>query len=324
MQHTQAVPLDKAQRRRHKLRNVAHSVLLLGGMAGILSLSAWLLVGVEGVLWVLVGAALGLLFSPKVSPRLILAMYRAREITSLDYPQGIEILRVLAGRAGLPRAPRLYYVPSRVLNAFAVGSRTDAAIAVTDGMLRVLDMRELAGVFAHEISHIRNNDLWTMSLADTISRLTTFMAQAGFILLVVGLPYFLLGGAGVPWLFGIVLVFAPTLSNLLQLALSRAREFDADLDAAGLTGDPAGLAAALRKMELGQGTFWERLMLPGRRLPDPSLLRSHPATGERIRRLLSLYAPESAALDFEPRPGLSGRFQPIHGRPRYHLTGTWY
>jgi heat shock protein HtpX len=320
-----AVPLDQAQRRRHKLRNLAHSALLLVGMTALLSFCAWLLVGGEGVLWGLAGAALALVFSPRVSPRLMLTMYRASEITPRDFPEGLEILRTLAGRAGLPHAPRLYYVPSRVLNAFAVGRRADSAIAVTDGLLRAMGMRELAAVFAHEISHIRNNDLWIMNLADAISRLTAFMAHAGIILLLFGLPYILLGGEGMPWLLALLLIFAPTLASLLQLALSRAREFDADLDAAGLTGDPAGLASALRRMELVQGNLWERLVLPGRRLPNPSLLRSHPDTEERIRRLLSLYAPAPRApFGSEKRPGLSGRFQPVHGRPRYHLTGTWY
>lgn len=318
-----AAPLDDARRRRHKLRNLAQSVVLLGGMAGLVSLCAWTLVGLQGLAWILAGAVLGLVLGPRVSPRLVLALYRGRELGPRQFPEGVELLHRLAARAELPRAPRLYYIPSAMLNAFAVGRRDDAVIAVTDGLLRAMSLRELAGVLAHELSHIRNNDLWIMSLADTISRLTVFMSYAGMLLLVFGLPYILIGGGSVPWLLVPLLVFAPTIASLLQLALSRAREFDADLDAAGLTGDPVGLAAALEKLERGGG-LWERLLLPGRRAPDPSLLRSHPATEERIKRLLEL-RPPARALEL---PGAGPPASPdglarVRRRPRYHVTGIW-
>ena len=102
-------------------------------------------------------------------------MYRAREIGRRDLPEVLQVLEALAERAGLARVPRLYYVPSTMLNAFAVGGRDDAVIAMTDGMLRALTLRELAGVLAHEVSHIRNRDLWLMSIADLAGRLTRLM-----------------------------------------------------------------------------------------------------------------------------------------------------
>lgn len=320
-----AAPLDPEAQRRHKLKNLIQSLLLLGGMGGLFALCGWLLLGFEGLVWIVGGAALGLAFSPRLSPRMILSLYRARELPPALFPEGHEVVRRLAARAGLERPPRLYYLPSRMLNAFAVGNRSDSAIAVTDGLMRALTLRELAGVLAHEMSHVRNNDLWIMNLADAISRLTMVMSYVGMILLLVSLPLALIGLATVPWLLVLLLAFSPTIAALLQLALSRAREFDADLDAAGLTRDPAGLASALRKLELAQGGgLWERILLPGRRVPDPSLLRSHPPTEERIRRLHALQAPGAPPDYAERPPEIPGELVRILQRPRYRLPGIWY
>jgi heat shock protein HtpX len=197
------------------------------------------------------------------------------------------------------------------------------SIAITDGMLRTLTLRELTGVLAHELSHIRNNDLWIMNLADSISRLTSAMAFMGTLLVFVSLPLMLFGAVSFPLILVILLVFAPTIGSLLQLALSRAREYDADLDAAGLTGDPVGLASALEKLERLQVGGWERIMFPGRRMPDPSLLRTHPPTEERIRRLLSLRG--SSVRPAVADPIRLMRHRPVvHTRPRWRATGLWY
>jgi heat shock protein HtpX len=226
--------------------------------------------------------------------------------------------------------PRLYYVPSAMLNAFAVGSPRDAAIALTDGILRHLDLRELTGVLAHEISHVRNRDLWLMNLADLTGRLTRMMSLLGFGLLIIGLPMWLGGAGHLPWLLLPLLMFAPQLTVLLQLALSRSREFDADLDAAGLTGDPAGLASALVKLERHQRGLWERILLPGHRLPEPSLLRSHPPTEERIARLAALSGaaaepgPAVAGLRAIAREPIVPPWQPVRRTARGHLLGFWY
>ncbi|MDH3473289.1 MAG: zinc metalloprotease HtpX [Rhodospirillales bacterium] len=325
MSHPVAAPLDPARRRKHKLLNLLQSVVLLGGMAGLLALCAWPLVGFGGLLWILAGAALGLALSPRVSPRLLLAMYRARPLTPANFPEGFAVLRELSRRAELARVPRFYYIPSSLLNAFYVGQGEAASIAVTDGLLRTLEPREVVAVLAHELSHIRNNDLWIMTLADTISRLTVFMSYAGIFLLVFGLPIMLLQGEPVPWLLILLLILAPTLITLLQLALSRAREYDADLDAAGLTGDPLGLASALEKLEFYQGRLWERILLPGRRLPDPSLLRSHPPTAERVKRLLELRVPgPGEGLRHGGPLDLPGHLVRVQRPPRMHLPGTWF
>jgi heat shock protein HtpX len=316
-------PLDVRQRRRHKLRNLLHSAILLGGMVGLLALCGWVLFGPDGLLGMALGSALALTFSPKISPRLVLRLYRARELTPPELPELFAVLDRLTQRAGLRRRPRLYYVPSRMLNAFAVGERDDAVIALTDGMLRSLTLRELAGVLGHEISHIRNNDLWLMGLADLVGRLTRLMTLAGLLLLVLAIPLWLGGATALPWLVIPLLVLAPQLTTLLQLALSRAREYEADLDAAGLTGDPAGLASALAKLERFQRGVWEQILMPGYRLPEPSLLRSHPPTEQRIARLREFQAAAPAAPAFEGAMAWPGEHA-VAPRPRGHVLGYWY
>ena len=106
----------------------------------------------------------------------------------------------LASRAELPSAPQLYYVPSKILNAFAVGTPQESAIAVTDGLLRAMNMRQLAGILAHEMSHIRSGDLKVMALADVLTRITSFMSMLGLI----GIPALFGAGIDIPWL-GILL-----------------------------------------------------------------------------------------------------------------------
>jgi heat shock protein HtpX len=127
-----------------------------------------------------------------------------------------------------------------------------------------------------------------MDLADAMSRVTALISYLGIVLLAVNLPLIAADGGVVPWFLVLLMIVAPTLMDLLQLALSRAREFDADLDAVRLTGETDGLASALAKLESWQERFWERVLFPGRRVPDPSLLLTRPPTEERIRRLMRL------------------------------------
>ena len=322
-----AALLDERARRRHKRRNRIQSTLLLTGMAALLSACGWTLAGEEGVLWALVAGGASLLLAPQLSPAIALRLYGARPIHPAELPAVFDLLARIARRAGLPQPPRLYHIPSRMLNAFAVGRPGDAAVAVTDGLLRQLTLRELAGVLAHEVSHIRNGDLWIMGLADTIGRLTSAMSFLGVVLLLANLPLLLLGAVAVPWPFVALLVLAPSVVGLLQLALSRTREYDADLDAAGLTGDPRGLALALAKLERHQAGLLETLFLPGRRIPDPSLLRTHPETRKRIARLLSL-EPRAEAVSADAAWGravpVPARLVPQLQAPRWHPTGLWH
>lgn len=226
----------------------------------------------------------------------------------------------LAARAGLPAVPVPHYVPSGVVNAFATGSKHHAAIALTDGLLRSLTPRELTGVLGHEIAHIANEDLRVMGLADSISRLTHLLALLGQLAIVLSLPALLLGVTEVNWPALLLLAVAPQLALLAQLGLSRVREFDADRLAAELTGDPHGLASALAKIERVSRS-WRAWLLPGWGNPEPSWLRTHPATAERIERLLELAPPPA----MPPFP--SARFVPevtVSPRPpRWRTGGLW-
>jgi len=169
-----------------------------------------------------------------------------------------------------------------------MGTCNDAVIGLTDGLFRTLNIREITAVIAHEISHIANNDVRVMGIADFISRSTHFFSLIGQISLILNFPLLLFHQSTIPWGAILLLIFAPTISGLLQLALSRTREFEADLDAARITGDPEGLSSALQKLDIAQKSFLKRIFFPGLGEGDPSLLRTHPPTEERIRRLMEL------------------------------------
>jgi heat shock protein HtpX len=259
---------------------------------------------------------------------MLMGMYRARPLDPRNGGSILHIADVLSDRAELPAPPRVYVIPSMTLNAFATGTPQKSIIGVTEGLLRRLTLNELAGVLAHEISHIRNNDLAVMSLADVMTRFTQMLSYLALFLALFNLPAFILGDSEISFTGLLLLYLAPTAGSLIQLALSRTREYDADLEGAGLTGDPASLASALEKLERYQGHFWEDMMLPvpGRRIPTPSLLRSHPLTQERVTRLRALQdAPMLPQLSIaeEPMVSLIG-LGPIAMRPRYRWTGVWF
>lgn len=325
MVHPRINPLVRRQR---KLLNTLHTWLLAGGSLLLLGVCALALAGPEGVVWAALGGAVSLFAATHVSPKMVLRLYRARPLPDQVFADGHRVMRVIADRAGLPVTPQLYLVPSKMMNAFAVGRREEAVICVTDGLLRGLTLREFAGVMAHEMSHIANGDIRVMALADVVSRMTSTMSTVGIFMVLFHLPTLMReGGAGVPWVGIGLLMIAPTIGGLLQLALSRTREYDADLDAVSLTGDPEGLATALLKLEKAEGRMWEAMTLPGSRLPDPSLLRTHPKTEERVRRILEL-APHDdiRAMLSGGKPRLGRSIVPSLGRPRFRARGMglWY
>lgn len=307
--------------------NRLQSFSLLSGMAGFLALLGYLLWGTLG-LYLLVGLGLSLaIIQPQISPRLVMRLYGAKPI-ALDYFPELKILVTrLTNRAELQRTPQLYYIPSSMLNAFAVGDRNNAVIAVTDGLLRHLDLRHLTGVFAHEMSHIRNNDLWVMGLADMFSRGTRLLSMMGQLLLLLNLPLLLLNQITINWYAIFLLIIAPVISALAQLALSRTREYEADLGAAWLTGDPEGLARALSIIENVQGGWLERRHMPGRYTSEPSILRSHPETEERVTRLMALkpdVSPIRTHHDLDELLFTDEFLHPIKNHPRKRFNGLWY
>lgn len=316
---------DPMQWQRHAWGNRLQSILLLAIMASFLALLGWLLWGGAGVAMLLLLGALGVSLNPTTSPAWVMKLYGARRLGPHEAPGLFGALDLLSRAAGLAATPALYYVPSSVLNAFAVGSPQRSAIALTDGLLRRLERRELLGVLAHEISHVQANDLWVMGLADMFSRTTSLLSLIGQFLLLINLPLLLFTPVTIDWFAIALLIFAPSLSALAQLALSRTREYDADLNAVRLTGDPDGLARALVKIEQIQGGWFERIFLPGRRIPEPSLLRTHPLTDERVARLLSLR--RSAAAQRPGDPDLASHLAfggSVTRPPRWHVSGLWH
>jgi heat shock protein HtpX len=300
--------LDLFAHRRGRLLNLVHTWLLAAGSLLLLGVTAWVFAGGPGIVYALVFGAVSMWVVRQVSPQLVLSMYKAAEVGPEEFPAGHRIVAELARRAELPAPPRLYVVPSKMMNAFAVGRREDSAIAITDALARNLTRRELAGVFAHEISHVAAEDVKVMAFADMVSRFTSLMSTIGLFSLILNLVGFLGGyDTQVPWAGVMVLLAAPTVGGLLQMALSRTREFDADLNAAALTGDPDGLASALAKLEQAQGRMWEGMMLPGNRIPDPSILRTHPRTEERVARLMALKSAGAAYGTADERPATQRR-----------------
>jgi heat shock protein HtpX len=320
--------LDADRRREHKARNQLHSMLLVGGLGILTAFSAWLIWSWTGVLVALAWIGALYVFAPRLPPEMIMRMYRARQLDPKQGGQITYVVDVLSRRAKLAAVPSIYVIPSMTLNAFATGTPDKSVVGITEGLLRRLSMRELAGVLAHEISHVRNDDLAVMSLADVMTRFTQGLSYLALFLAIFNLPAMLLGDSDISLLALLLLYLAPTIGSLLQLGLSRTREYDADLEGAELTGDPRGLASALDKLERYQGSFWEDLMLPvpSRRIPQPSLLRSHPPTQQRVARLLALENRElEPPIEIVDEPFVSPiSLGPSAMQPRYRFPGVWF
>ena len=309
-----------------QLENFIHSLLLFVGMLALLSLVGFMLAGLIGLLILFVFGLIILWSIPRIPTQFIMQTYGAQKVDEYQIPTVYNILRQLSDHASLPRVPQLYYLPSSLMLAFSLGIKGEEAVVISDAMLRKLTLRELKAVLAHEISHIYNRDIWVMMLADIISRFTAVLALTGYILIIISLPVYLLTDYAIPWLFLIILILAPNISAIMQLALSRTREFNADYNAVLLTGDAEGLASALARIEHFQGRWYERVLMPNRRLPDPSLLRTHPKTEDRIKRLLALT--ETGDRQYSDGDGdveldLTG-YKPYHHKPRRRFNGFWY
>jgi heat shock protein HtpX len=312
----------------HRSRNFAHTVILIAGIGFVVFASSMLLFGWIGSVVAVVSLTAMLMLAPSVPPEFALRLYRAQPIDPALAGRLDDVMAELARRAGLPFRPSLYVIPSMTLNAFSTGSPERSAIAVTEGLLRRLSMRETVAVLAHEVAHIRNNDLKIMALADVMTRFTFILSYVAVALAVMNVLAMLVGDPTMPWIAIVLLYLAPTISSLLQLALSRAREYDADRTAVELTSDPVGLGSALRRIERYTGNVWEDLLLPvpARRVPQPSLLRTHPSTSDRVARLIELQGRSQGptlVVHEGPRVSLVG-LGPMEMRPRYRFPGLWY
>jgi heat shock protein HtpX len=320
--------LEQKQLNHHRLSNFFQSLILFVSMLFLVVLISYLLLGMEGLKWAVTFGAVLLLIGIKCTPGMILKLYKAQPVVHDEIPGLRKLISELADHAKLGAVPQLYYVPSRTMNAFTVGNHDKSCIVLTDGLLRTLNRRELTGVLAHEITHIGNNDSQVMSIADMLSRMTSLLSTFGQLLLLINLPMFLLDSVIVPWSVITMMLFAPIINSLLQLALSKTREFDADTNAVYLTGDPDGLASALFKMEYYGAGLFEWLFLAGHGTPEPSLLRTHPTTEERMKRLKSHFKisknPLNDTSDDSKLLTIPLHIQRVQRRPRWRIGGMWY
>lgn len=281
-------PLDPAILARHRRRNRLQSVLMLVGICGWMALVGWLIAAAEGVAWAVLGTGLALLLQPVRRASLLRALGGAASLTMETAPGLCGVVAALAERAGLERVPDLLYLPRGDLVALSAGRRNDAAVVLSAGMIAALSGREIAAVLAHEISHLRHDDLFILRLADASGRLTRLLSLFGLVSVAFYLPAADMLGLQPPLSALLLLAAAPLASDLLTLRLARTREFAADAGAAELTGDPRALMMALRRIELLQGGGWERLL----RTPGWfRLIRTHPSTAERLERLEELAPP---------------------------------
>lgn len=267
-----------------RLRNRLVSALAVAGLLGLLSLVGFVLGGQGGAVVALLSAGLFVAFAPRLSAPWVLRRGGARPLSPSEAPGLHRTVRELAAAAGID-PPALMLLPTPIPNAVTVGEGPDQTLAVSAGLLRELSPAELRAVLAHEIMHLAHGDTSTLRLVAVLEALTASMSRIGVLLAFLQLPL-LWVGASLPWAAVLLLVFAPLLSVLLRLALSRSREFDADLGAAQLTGDAEALVSALRKLEAFErrARWWAPWGVPDL----PEWLRTHPDTEERIARLEAL------------------------------------
>jgi len=311
----------------HATANLVQAAVLLAAFALLIGAATWPLIGGWSLLLAACAVAGIVALALRMPPQTVMRLYGARPQVSATMRQVEHLADNLARRAALPRPPRLFVVPSTMLSAFSAGTPQSAAIAVTEGLLRRLTMREIAGIFAREIGHIAQGDLTVLAIADLVSRAAQLMYYAGLALAALNLFHLVTGDELVSWWSVALLVLAPALLNLVQLGLSHTREFDADRAGALLTGDPMGLASAISRLEASTGTLAQDLIppVPARRVPQPSMLRCPPPLQQRLARLHALEAPPMPPLDIAegPRISLVG-VGPIEMRQRYRWPGVWF
>lgn len=293
---------------RHR-RSRRHAALLLAAMAILLGFCGWIVAGRDGVLLSAFLGALTLLMIRQMPPEIALRAIGARIVTPRKAPVLHAILDRLCRRARLARVPALYVTGARLPAAFTIGAGEAAAITLSQGLLVEMNAREIRGILAHEVVHIRNGDIALMQLAMVAGQIARLVAQLAFLLLFAGLVLHAATVPSYPLAPLLLLVVTPLGVGLLRHALSREREGEADLEAAELTGDPAGLASALIKMRRREQMLLDERFPGARLIRMPALLRDHPATEERIRRLRAM----PQAPDVESRE--DQQLAPIDGDP---------
>ncbi|MGH7384345.1 MAG: zinc metalloprotease HtpX [Candidatus Rokuibacteriota bacterium] len=281
------------------MANLMKTGVLLTALTVLLVLIGGALGGQNGMVMAFVLALVMNFGSYWFSDRIVLAMYRAQPIDEASAPGLHRIVRTLATRAGIPM-PRVYIIPGETPNAFATGRNPQhAAVAVTEGILRIMSEEELEGVLAHELSHVQNRDTLIMAIAATLAGAITYMAHMAQWAMIFG------GGRrdsddseGGGLIGGLLMiVLAPIAAMLIQLAVSRSREFQADASGARMAGQPWGLAKALEKLEMASkvapmhatpATAHLFIVNPLTGGGWTTLFATHPPIAERVARLRAM------------------------------------
>lgn len=284
--------------------NQIRTTILLALLTALILWVGQALGGRQGMVIALIFAAGMNFFSYWYSDKVVLKMYRASEVTANQAPELYEIVQRLTRQAGLPM-PKLYVIPQDAPNAFATGRNPEhAVVAVTQGLLKIMDRDEVTGVLAHELAHVKNRDILIGSIAATMAgavMMLATMARWSAIFGGVGSSDDDSGGAGFIGLI-VMSIIGPMAAMIIQMAISRSREYLADATGAGFAGNPEGLAKALEKL----GTYSKRLPmnanpatahmfivnpLSGRSMMN--LFSTHPPLEERIARLRGVRPPSS-------------------------------
>ena len=280
--------------------NMFKTFMFLAALTALFLFVGGALGGRTGMTVALVMAGAMNFFAYWYSDKLALKMSGAREVSEAETPQLHSIVAGLAQKAGIPK-PKVYLIAQQTPNAFATGRNPDhAAVAVTEGILRILNREELEGVLAHEFAHIRNRDILISSIAAVIAGAITYiatMAQWAMLFGGFGSSDDDEGGAG--GLVGglIMMIIAPIAAALIQMAISRSREYQADATGAEICNHPMSLASALKKldewnhrapMEVNPATAQMYIVNPLTAASVAKLFSTHPPIQERIRRLRSM------------------------------------
>jgi len=269
------------------MSNVLKTGVLLGVLTALVVAIGYAVGGQNGMVWAFGMALLMNLLSYWFSDRIVLAMYGAKPISEAEAPRLYAIVHRLATRAQIPM-PHVYLIPTDTPNAFATGRNPEhAAVAVTEGILRILDEAELEGVLAHELSHVKNRDVLISTIAATLAGAITYLAHMlQWAAIFGGRSSDDEEGGASP--FGAILlaIVAPFAAMLVQLAVSRAREYQADATGARLAGRTSGLAQALAKLEQASQA------VPMKANPATAhLFIVNPLSGQTLMRLFSTHPP---------------------------------
>jgi heat shock protein HtpX len=280
--------------------NVFRTGILMALLTGLFLAAGFLIGGEAGMTIAFLFAAGSNLFAYWNSDKMVLRMYGAREVDETTAPDLVHLVRQLATRAGLPM-PRVFIAENEQPNAFATGRNPEhAAVCVTTALLSRLDSEELAGVLAHELSHVKNRDTLTMTITATIAGALSMLANFAFFM---GGRRNFVGSL-------LVMLLAPIAAVLVQSAISRTREFEADKMGAEISGRPLWLASALQRIDRSAQAIENpqadanpatahMFIINPLHGGLTSLFSSHPSTEERIARLKAI----AAQMDRAPEPG---------------------